>query len=168
MAQRNLAGHWLIRGGIMQYWLTVTSLDNFRLDREKLGFKLQGITYRFRHQVERMSVDDRVVYYVMKLQKFGATATITGDYFEDSSRTWADDDEMWPARRPSKPDIVLNDDELIDAKRLVQDLTFIEKKEWWGAYFQGSIRAIPEQDFKLIESEMRKMVVERKTAVNPS
>jgi hypothetical protein len=25
---------------------------------------------------------------------------------------------MWPARRPSKPDNVLNDDELIDAKRL--------------------------------------------------
>ena len=70
----------------MRYWLVVTSPANFRHDREKLGFRLQGIPYRFRQQVQRMSIGDRVVYYIMKLQKFGATATITGDYFEDSSK----------------------------------------------------------------------------------
>ena len=134
----------------MQYWLVVTSPDNFRLDRESLGFKLQGLPYRFRRQVQKMQVGDRVAYYIMKLQKFGATATITGDYYEDYSRVWKDDNEMWPARRPSKPNIVLNDDELIDTKRLVSSLTFIENKEKWGVHFQGSIRTIPEEDFRLI------------------
>ncbi|GAG16252.1 unnamed protein product, partial [marine sediment metagenome] len=109
----------------MQYWLVVTSPENFRHDREHLDFKFQGLPYRFRKQVQRMAVGDRVVYYIMKLQKFGATATITGDYYEDSSRLWTDEDEIWPSRRPSKPDIVLNDDELIDAKRLIGDLTLI-------------------------------------------
>ena len=102
----------------MQYWLIVTSPDNFRWDRANLNFKLQGLPLRFRKQVQRMNTGDRVAYYVMKLQKFGATATITGDYFEDSSKVWTNDDEMWPARRPQRPDIVLNDDELIDAKNL--------------------------------------------------
>ncbi len=68
---------------------------------------------------------------------------------------------MWPARRPSRPNIVLNDDELIDAKRLVPDLKFIVNKEKWGTYFQGSIKTIPEEDFKLIESEMKKLIAER-------
>jgi predicted RNA-binding protein len=145
----------------MQYWLVVTSLDNFKLDRDSLGFKLQGLPHRFRRQVQKMQIGNRVVYYIMKAQKFGATATVTGDYFEDSSKVWTDDNEMWPARRASTPDIMLNDDELIDAKRLIPDLTFIVNKDKWGTYLQGSIKAIPEEDFKLIESEMKKLIAER-------
>lgn len=145
----------------MNYWLIVTSRENFRHDREILKFKYQGLPNRFRKQVQRMEVGDRIAYYIMKLQKFGATATITGDYFNDTSKLWTDDNEMWPARRHSKPDIVLEDDELIDAKKLVPDLSFIEKKDMWGVYFQGSIKSIPEEDFRLIESEMRKVVAER-------
>jgi len=145
----------------MKFWLIVTSPDNFRYDREHLKFKYQGIPHRFRKQVQRMEVGDRVAYYVMKLQKFGATATITGEYFHDTTKLWTEDDEMWPARAPSKPNIILEDDELIDAKKLVPDLSFIEKKDFWGIYFQGSIRTIPEEDFRLIESEMRKVLAER-------
>jgi predicted RNA-binding protein len=145
----------------MQYWLIVTSPENFKLDRELLGFKIQGLPYRFRKQVQKMAVEDRVVYYIMKLQKFGATATITGDYYEDSSKVWRENEEKWPARRPSIPNIVLNDNELIDTKRLVPNLIFIENKAKWGVHFQGSIRTIPEEDFKLRESEMKKVIAER-------
>lgn len=146
----------------MKYWLVVTSSENFAHDREKLGFKLQGLPYRFRRQVQRMEIGDRVTYYIMKLQRFGATATITGDYFEDTTKVWTDFDEMWPARRASKPNIILNDDELVDAKKLVPDLEFIKKKDKWGTYFQGSIRTLPEEDFKLIESQM-KIVISGRT-----
>jgi predicted RNA-binding protein len=146
----------------MKYWLVVTSYENFKYDREILGFKFQGLPYRFRKQVQKMQIGDKVVYYIMKLQKFGAIATIMGDYFEDSAKIWVNDDEMWPARRESKPDIVLLDDELIDVKRLVNDLSFIKRKDVWGVFFQGSIRNIPEDDFRLIESEMKKIRAETK------
>ncbi|MCI0707377.1 MAG: EVE domain-containing protein [Ignavibacteriae bacterium] len=146
----------------MNYWLVVTSPDNFKHDREHLAFKTQGLPYRYRNSVQKMQVSDKVIYYIMTLQKFGATATITGDYIEDHSKLWVDDDEMWPARRSSEPEIVLNDDELIDAKKLAPNLSFIENKDYWGTYLQGSIRQIPEEDFRLIESEMRKVVAERK------
>ena len=82
-------------------------------------------------------------------------------FHNNTEKLWTDDDEIWPARRPSKPDIVLEDDELIDSKKLVPDLSFIEIKDVWGVYFQGSIRAIPEDDFRLIESEMKKIIAER-------
>lgn len=149
----------------MNYWLVVTSPNNFKHDRERLNFQYQGLPHRFRKQVQKMKTGDRVVYYIMKTQKFGATATITGEYFYDTKKLWIEDDEMWPARCSSKADIVLEDDELIDAKKLVPDLSFIEKKDVWGVYFQGSIKTIPEEDFRLIESEMKKIIAERQGRV---
>jgi len=149
----------------MQYWLVVTSSENFKHDREILKFKFQGLPHRFRKQVQKMKAGDRVAYYIMKMRKFGATATITGEYYHDTQKLWLDDDEMWPARCPSKADIVLEDDELIDAKKLVPDLSFIDKKDVWGVYFQGSIKTIPEEDFRLIESEMKKIIAERPVRV---
>ena len=147
----------------MKYWLVVTSAENFKHDRENLGFSLQGIPMRYKRQVQKMNLGDKVVYYIMGLQKFGAIARITGEYVEDHSKVWINDDEKWPARRPSEQEISLQDDELIDAKKLVPDLSFIEKKDRWGVYLQGSIREIPEEDFRLIESEMRKVIAERKS-----
>ncbi|HUI24926.1 MAG TPA: EVE domain-containing protein, partial [Candidatus Kryptonia bacterium] len=127
-----------------------------------LNFARQGLPHRFRKKVQSMRPGDRVAYYVMGLQKFGATATITGEYYnDDQNRLWTDRDEIWPARCPSSPDVVLQDDELVDAKKLLPDLSFIKDKDHWGAFFQGSIRTIPEDDFRLIESEMRKALSER-------
>lgn len=145
----------------MNYWLIVTSAENFCIDRDRHGFKTQGLKHRFRKQVQRMKPGDRVVYYIMKNQKFGATATITGEYYEDHSKLWTDDNEMWPSRCSSEPNYVLEDDELIDAKRLIPDLSFVENKAMWGIHFQGSIKTIPEEDFKLIESEIKKVIAER-------
>jgi predicted RNA-binding protein len=145
----------------MNYWLVVTSDANFRYDRDTLSFKTQGLPYRYRKTVQKMTKGDKVVYYIMGLQRFGATATITGGYYEDKNKLWTDDDELWPSRCPSEPDLVLLDDELIDAKKLVPNLSFIERKEVWGVYLQGSIRQIPEEDFHLIESEMRKVISDR-------
>ena len=146
----------------MNCWLIVTSPSNFKHDRENLDFKYQGLPHRFRKQVQRMKIGDRVVYYIMKLQKFGATATITGDYiYDNKTKLWTEENEMWPARRPSEANIVLEDDELIDAKKLVPYLNFVENKKAWGTHFQGSIKTIPEEDFRLIESEMKKVIAER-------
>lgn len=145
----------------MNYWLVITSPSNFRHDRETLKFKAQGLPYRFRKSVQRMQRGDKVVYYIMGLQRFGATATVTGEYYEDDSKLWTDEEEMWPARCPSEPDLVLLDDELIDAKKLVPNLSFIQRKNVWGTYLQGSIKQIPEDDFKLIESEMKKIIADR-------
>ena len=57
----------------MNYWIVVTSKDNFNHDRENLQFRYQGLPHRFRKQVQKMKEGDRVVYYIMKIQKFGAS-----------------------------------------------------------------------------------------------
>ena len=102
----------------MKFWLIVTSADNFRFDREELQFKLQGVPLRSKKQMKRMKVGDKVVYYVMGLQKFGAIARITGDYIEDHTKLWTNDDEMWPARRRSEMELALQDDSYSTPKGL--------------------------------------------------
>jgi predicted RNA-binding protein len=148
----------------MNYWLVVTSDKNFKHDREVLNFKSQGLPNVYRKSVQKMQKGDKVVYYIMGRQRFGATAIITGPYYNDTTKLWIDDHEMWPARCPSQPELVLEEDELIDAKKLVSNLTFVKNKEKWGVPFQGSIKQIPEEDFKLIESEMRKVISDRPTS----
>lgn len=149
----------------LQYWMVVTSPENFRHDRDVLGFKTQGLPHRFRKKVMEMQPGDKVVYYIMKIQKLGAIATITGKYYEDNSKLWTNEDEMWSARCPSEPNYFLGDDELLDIKKIINDLTFIEKKDSWGVYLQGSIRNIPEDDYKLIESEIKKILSERASEI---
>jgi EVE domain-containing protein len=79
----------------LNYWLVVTSPENFSHDREVLTFAMQGLPIRYRSSLQRMQIGDRIVYYIMNLYRFGATATVTGDYIEDHSKLWTDNDEMW-------------------------------------------------------------------------
>ncbi|HEV2035131.1 MAG TPA: hypothetical protein VGU71_13195, partial [Candidatus Dormibacteraeota bacterium] len=50
-------------GRASQYWMIVSSPDNFRKTRE-LGFTIQGLKSRHRRRVETMRVGDRMLYYV--------------------------------------------------------------------------------------------------------
>jgi len=144
------------------YWLITTSPENFEVDRETSGFTVQGLKERHRKTMMKFQPGDKVVYYINRISKLGAIATITSGYYhDDKTKIWTDEDEIWPVRARSKPDIVLDDDELIDIKRLIKDLTFIRDKTNWGLYVRGSVRQIPEEDYLLIESEMRKIFSRR-------
>ena len=112
--------------------------------------------------VQQFKPGDRVVYHITKISKLGAIATVTSGYYNDTeNRIWADETEIWPVRTKSEPYLVLEDDELLDLKKLVKDLSFIRDKVNWGIYLRGSLRKLPEEDYQLIESEMRKTISRR-------
>jgi predicted RNA-binding protein len=147
-----------------KYWLITTSPENFKADKETSGFSVQGLKERHKKMVMKFQPGDKVVYYINRISKFGAIATITSGYYhDDQSRIWTDQDEIWPSRAKSKPEIVLEDDELLDIKKLTKQLSFIRDKENWSLFVRGSIRPIPEEDYLLIESEMRKTLSRDKT-----
>jgi hypothetical protein len=106
---------------------------------------------------------DRAVYYIKGIQKIGAIAEIVSGYYRDESKIWTDEDEMWPSRSNSRPFLILEDDELLDVKKIKDDLSLVQKYpgDNWGLAFQGSIRRIIEEDYNLIESEMRKIIEKR-------
>lgn len=140
------------------YWLITTSPENFKVDKETSGFTVQGLKDRHKKTVMKFQPGDKVVYYINRISKLGAIATVTSGYYRDNkTRIWTNEDEIWPSRAKSKPEIVLEDDELLDIKRLIKDLIFIKDKQHWSLFVRGSVRQIPEEDYLLIESEMRKI-----------
>jgi len=150
-----------LTGSSPRCWLICTSGDNFQVDRQN-NFPVEGFKARNRRLVSRVKSGDKFVVYINQLQRFGAMLQATGrPYYDDQNRIWVEEDEIWPCRFKCQPVVVLEDDELLDAKKLVPQLTFIteeQKRVNWGLAFHQSLREIPVEDLELIESEMRKIV----------
>jgi len=143
-----------------KYRLIVTSIDNFKIDRER-NFDIEGFHERVKRQVQEINIGDKFVYYVNGIQRIGAISeAIDEPYFDDKTKVWLEDDEIWAYRFKTRPILVLNDDEMLDVRQLIPKLSFItpqQKATSWGLAFHKSLREIPQEDFELIESEMRKV-----------
>lgn len=145
-----------------QYWLICTSLENFQVDRA-INFTVEGFKLSQRRTIQKVRPGDKFVYYINKLQRFGAISVATSGYFHDETRIFVEEDELWPCRFKIRPEIVLQEDQMLDVKGLIPSLTFITEKQKqtnWGLAFHQSLRTIPEEDFTFIESEMRKILAE--------
>ena len=64
------------RGGAPpQYWMVVSSPDNFRKTKEH-GFTVQGLKSRHRKRAETMRSGDRLLYYVTGRMAFAGTVRV--------------------------------------------------------------------------------------------
>ncbi len=105
-----------------------------------------------------MRPGDRVTWYITGIKAFAATATITSEYFEDDTPIWHSTnkkraDETYPLRFHIEPDLVLEEDNFIDAEPVARQLKYVSK--WpaknWTLAFQGNIRPVDDEDFATIE-----------------
>jgi hypothetical protein len=137
-----------------QFWMIVSSPDNFRKTREH-GFTIQGLKSRHRRRVESMHVGDRLLYYVTGRMGFAATVTIASPMYEDHTPIWrsARRDEDYPWRVHIRPDIVLEDPDWVPAKELAYRLDYVRKwpPEHWTLAFQGHIHMLNRNDFAILE-----------------
>jgi hypothetical protein len=153
------------RGGAPpQYWMVVSSPDNFRKTREH-GFTVQGLKSRHRKRAEAMRSGDRILYYVTGRMAFAGTVTLTSSMFEDHSHLWRSSrrEEDYPWRVHLRPDHVLDEAEWVPAKELAYRLEYVRKwpPEHWTLAFQGHVHQLPQKDFKLIEDEIRRTQSQR-------
>jgi len=151
----------------MNYWLfTVTQKkvdgDVFEPDailKQRLSDKFWGLGERTPNR-RYLAQGDRVVFYVgIPYTTFAATAILATDSFalsEDQKDKYGHGLSLY------RPDygVILDGIELWESPRVVKDLIgnlkFIENKENWGAYFQGGVRQLSEDDFRAI-AEGRKV-----------
>lgn len=142
-----------------QYWMLVSSPDNYRRTREH-GFSVQGIKARHRRRAEAMRSGDRLLYYVTGRMGFAATVTLTSGMFEERSHIWrsARREEDYPWRVRIRPDHVLEEHDWVSAKDLAFRLDYIRKwpPEHWTLAFQGHLHQLPQKDFTLVEDEIRR------------
>ncbi|MEZ4523915.1 MAG: EVE domain-containing protein [Thermomicrobiales bacterium] len=147
-------------------WIITGSVDNFRSTRDH-GFTVQGLKSRHRKKAEKMKPGDRITWYITGIKAFGATATVTSEYFEDDTPIWKStnkklDEEIYPYRFNIKPDIVLDEGEFIDAEPVARQLKYVSKwpEKNWTLAFQGNIRPVDDEDFATIEQAIREASLE--------
>ena len=151
------------------FWMIVESPENFEITRD-VGFTLYGFGEKYRRRAERMQPDDRVLFYVKEMRKWTATATIASRYFEDNRPMWKPNSfgEQFRYRVKLSPDIILEEKDYIDALILAPRLEYVKKwlPEDWPLAFHESLHLLPQRDFRLIESEMKRLIPRNRRGAN--
>ena len=157
-----------------QYWILVSSADNFRATRER-GFTVQGIKSRHRKKAEQMRPGDKLVYYLTGKKMFAGTATVTSEYFEADDLIWKSDKtkkdgspENYPFRVEIEPELVAEEEAWVDAEPLARQM--IHASKWpeknWTLAFQGNVHNVPREDYELIRSSLETSIAEVKNAAD--
>ena len=145
--------------GMSRTWILTGSVENFRATRER-GFRVVGAKERRRRLAERIEPGDRIVFYVTKLQAFGAMVRVTGEMYEDRGKIWPGkpaNPDPYPWRFETEPEIVLDEDDFVPAVELAADLEHVRKwpAEHWTLAFQGQLRTVSDADAGLLERRLR-------------
>ena len=152
------------------YWMVAESDENFRISRE-LGFGLHGLGAKYRKRAQRMQPNDRVLFYVTQLRKWTLTATITSHSFVEHKPIWKSvrGGDDYPYRLRMAPDIVLDEEEYIDARVLAPGLEYLKRwiPEDWPLAFFDRLHLLPQRDFALVEGEMQRIVARRRQSRSP-
>lgn len=138
----------------MATWILTGSPENFRATREH-GFRLIGAKEGRRGMAEQIEPGDRIIFYLTRLQAFGAIVRVTGEMFEERTRLWPGkpgNADPYPWRFETEPVEVLSEDRFVPAVELAGELEHVRK--WpaahWHLAFQGQLRTVSEADARLL------------------
>ena len=108
---------------------------------------------------EQIEPGDRIVFYVTGVQAFGGIVRVTGEMYEDRSRSGPASRATRPLpwRFETEPELVLDEDAFVPAVELAGELEHVRKwpVEHWQLAFQGQLRAVPDADAELLERRIR-------------
>ena len=141
------------------FWMIINNEGNFRITQD-MGFSVMGLKAQHRRKVQRISDGDRILMYITHIRRFVATATATSDYFEAEDTIWQKEGKAgFPYRVNIRPEIVLKDEQFMDANLIAPRLEYVKRwaPEDWYMAFQGNLHLLPKSDFLLIEEEMKKL-----------
>lgn len=135
-----------------KYWIGVVSADHVKHGVEK---GIMQIGHGKRVGVARQQKGDWLIYYSPKqkmddkvpLQVFTALGQITDD--ELYSYMVSEDFKMW--RRSVKYEKVSP----LPIRPILDELSFIKDKTYWGIAFRYGILEIPQKDFEFIAALLR-------------
>lgn len=139
-------------------WVLTGSQENFAVYVER-GFDVIGFKERRRNQAEQMAVGDEIVFYLTRIQEFGAIARVTSEVFEDRTPLVPGNPkkpDAYPWRVQAEPVVVLDEEHYVPAVELVGELEHIAKwpAEHWHLAFQGQLRTVGEHDAAILRDRI--------------
>jgi hypothetical protein len=140
-------------------WILTGSPENFAATRER-GFTLIGCKEIRRNMALQMEPGDRIVFYLTRVGVFAGSVLITGEMFEDRTPVWPGKPgkvDAYPWRFETEPELILDEDEWVDASELKTALEHIRKwpVEHYKLAFQGQLRTVSEADAGLLVERLR-------------
>ena len=146
-----------------KFWMVVETVENFRVLKQT-DFESFGFEGRFSEMTQSIKSNDRILFYLSGAKSWAATGTITSKVFYDDSPLYGSKIEgaLKPNRIKLQPRMVLNDEEFIDASVIAPRLEYL--KFWfpedWHLAFIELVHLLPSRDFRLIESEMKRIILD--------
>ena len=142
-----------------RYWIVVSGPEIFAKTRE-MGFTRHGFKSTRRGMAAKIGPGDRLAFYVTGRKSFAATATVTSAVVEEHDRIWQSDkkpEELYPYRVRIKPGVLLEDGAWVEAEPYHDRFSWTQRwpRANWTLAYQGNLHEIPEQDFELLEADMR-------------
>jgi len=150
----------------MNYWIfTVTQKrinnKNYAPDeilQIRLADKFWGLSEKTPNR-KNLQVGDWVLFYVgIPFAHMAASATLSSISFalnESQKKSYSHDDELYRTDYGVTLENIQVWETPRSVKEIVPGLKFIENKTNWGAYFQGGVRQISEEDFLVIQDKRR-------------
>jgi predicted RNA-binding protein len=140
----------------MNYWLFITNPENWAVTKEK---KVLGYAKRYEKALSRVHNGDRCLVYVTKDSIVNGEYEINSDVYYDKKRIFhaapTAPAESFPLRLKLK--LITPSPHQNEFKPLVAILSFIKNKKKWAGTFQGNAcSSIPEQDYRIIISSLRR------------
>jgi len=145
----------------MNYWIFTATQHKIEgntyspeeIVKQRLADQFWGLGERTPNR-RYLKKGDQIIYYLGNpIKSFAASATLSSDSFiltEEQKKKYSHDKEIYK----SDFGVLLENIQLWDhyhpVNDLVANLKFIENKEIWGSYFQGGVRQITEDDYRII------------------
>ncbi|MGE5594918.1 MAG: EVE domain-containing protein [Hyphomicrobiales bacterium] len=143
-----------------RYWIVVGGPEIFATTRD-LGFTRHGFKSTRRGMAQKIQPGDRLAFYITGRKQFAGIAEITSGMVEEQTRIWQSakkPNEMYPFRVGIKPVIILDEEDWLDAEPYHDRFSWTQKwpRANWTLAYQGNLHEIPEDDYKLLEADMKK------------
>jgi predicted RNA-binding protein len=144
----------LVGVNIVNYWLFVTTPDNWQISKEK---NVVGYAERYQHALSQVSKGDKCLLYITSISAIdGKYEVVSQVVYYDHKQIFhsppTEPRENFPLRLdlrrlgpPTAP---------ISFRPLIPKLSFIKNKKNWGGTFQGAVLRISEEDYRIIVSSL--------------
>lgn len=105
---------------------------------------------------------DMLAFYVTGKKQFAAIARVKSNVVEEHTRIWQSNkkpQEMYPYRVQIEPVLTPDEDQWPDAEPYHERFTWTQRwpRQNWTLAYQGNLHEIPEEDFKLLQSDMQRV-----------
>ncbi len=143
-----------------RYWIVVGGPEIFETTKD-LGFTRHGFKSTRRGMAAKVAPGDKMAFYITGKKQFAGIVEITEPMVEEQTRVWTSSkkpNEMYPFRVGIKKDLVLDEDQWLDAEPYHERFSWTQKwpRANWTLAYQGNLHEVPENDFKLLEADVKK------------